>query len=82
LRCLTAKILGIFSTIDAPQFGLMCRHRKLALPPSTATPQRPHACGKQVWVDTLIAAASDGLRLDGSVAITIGWWILESPVLS
>ncbi len=64
------KILGIFSTIDAPQFGFDVsaqKARTAAFYSNAATATRLRQAGLGKYVD---AAANDGLRLDGSVAIT------------
>jgi uncharacterized protein GlcG (DUF336 family) len=64
------KILGIFSTIDAPQFGFDVsaqKARTAAFYSNAATATRLRQAGLSKYVD---AAASDGLRLDGSVALT------------
>ncbi len=66
----SGKLLGLFSTIDAPQFGLdvsvqKARSAAFFSNPAAATLLRQAGLGR--YVD---AAALDGLRLDGSIAIS------------
>lgn len=66
----TGKLLGVFSTADAPQFGLDVSAQKARTAAffsnaAAATLLRQAGFGK--FVD---AAARDGLRLDGSVAFS------------
>lgn len=64
------KLLGLFSTTDAPQFGLdvsvqKARSAAFFSNPAAATLLRQAGLGR--YVD---AAASDGVRLDGSIAFS------------
>lgn len=64
------KLLGIFSTVDAPQFGLdvsaqKARSAAFFSNPAAATLLRQAGLGR--YVD---AAALDSLRLDGSIAFS------------
>jgi uncharacterized protein GlcG (DUF336 family) len=64
------KILGIFSTLDAPQFGLDVSAQKARTAaffshPAAAT--RLQQAGQGRYVE---AAARDGIRLDGSIAFS------------
>jgi uncharacterized protein GlcG (DUF336 family) len=64
------RVLGIFSTIDAPIFGFdVCvqKARTAAFFSNSSAPARLRSAGFGIYVD---AAARDGLKLDGSVAFT------------
>lgn len=64
------KVLGLFSTIDAPIFGFdVCvqKARTAAFFSNAVAAQRLRSAGFGRYVD---AAAKEGLRLDGSVAFT------------
>jgi uncharacterized protein GlcG (DUF336 family) len=64
------KILGIFSTIDAPQFGLDVsaqKARSAAFISNAAAATRLRQAGLGKYVD---ASVSDGVRLDGTLAVS------------
>jgi uncharacterized protein GlcG (DUF336 family) len=64
------RVLGIFSTIDAPIFGFdVCvqKARTAAFFSNPSAPARLRSAGFGIYAD---AAARDGLKLDGSVAFT------------
>lgn len=64
------SVLGVFSTIDAPNFGFdVCvqKARTAAFYSSTVAGARLRSAGFGSYVD---AASKDGLKLDGSVAFT------------